>query len=133
MVLVCNLKPANMRGIQSQAMVLAATSPDGSRVSCRAGCAVTVVACGMLCWETEPGHAADGYTCRPGRRVSLWLHVCICCACCLHVLCMLCMQPPSQPTPAFDCNCKCRPWMPLKPVDACLPAAHQLPWVWELP
>ncbi|PRW21084.1 putative methionine--tRNA ligase [Chlorella sorokiniana] len=31
-VLVCNLKPANMRGIQSQAMVLAATSPDGSRV-----------------------------------------------------------------------------------------------------
>ena len=31
-VLVCNLKPANMRGIKSQAMVLAATSPDGSRV-----------------------------------------------------------------------------------------------------
>ena len=48
MVLVCNLKPANMRGIQSQAMVLAATSPDGSRVSRRAGCAVAVVACGML-------------------------------------------------------------------------------------
>jgi hypothetical protein len=32
-VLVCNLKPANMRGIQSQAMVLAATAPDGSKVS----------------------------------------------------------------------------------------------------
>ena len=32
-VLVCNLKPANMRGIQSQAMVLAATSPDGAKVS----------------------------------------------------------------------------------------------------
>ena len=31
-VLVCNLKPANMRGIQSQAMVLAATAPDGSKV-----------------------------------------------------------------------------------------------------
>ena len=33
-VLVCNLKPANMRGIQSQAMVLAATAPDGSKVRC---------------------------------------------------------------------------------------------------
>lgn len=31
-VLVCNLKPANMRGVQSQAMVLAATAPDGSKV-----------------------------------------------------------------------------------------------------
>lgn len=31
-VLVCNLKPANMRGIKSQAMVLAATSPDGTNV-----------------------------------------------------------------------------------------------------
>ncbi|ORX92752.1 nucleic acid-binding protein [Basidiobolus meristosporus CBS 931.73] len=29
-VLVCNLKPANMRGIKSHAMVLAATSPDGN-------------------------------------------------------------------------------------------------------
>lgn len=29
---LCNLKPANMRGVQSQAMVLAATSPDGSTV-----------------------------------------------------------------------------------------------------
>lgn len=31
-VLVCNLKPANMRGIKSEAMVLAATSVDGSTV-----------------------------------------------------------------------------------------------------
>ena len=31
-VLVCNLKPANMRGIKSEAMVLAATSADGSSV-----------------------------------------------------------------------------------------------------
>lgn len=31
-VLVCNLKPANMRGIKSAAMVLAATSVDGSTV-----------------------------------------------------------------------------------------------------
>lgn len=31
-VLVCNLKPANMRGVKSQAMVLAATSSDGSTV-----------------------------------------------------------------------------------------------------
>lgn len=31
-VLVCNLKPANMRGIRSQAMVLAATSADGEKV-----------------------------------------------------------------------------------------------------
>jgi methionyl-tRNA synthetase len=31
-VLVCNLKPANMRGIKSQAMVLAATSTDGETV-----------------------------------------------------------------------------------------------------
>lgn len=31
-VLVCNLKPANMRGIKSEAMVLAATSQDGSSV-----------------------------------------------------------------------------------------------------
>eukprot|EP00887_Chlorella_sp_A99_P004349 scaffold15.g4349.t1 len=29
-VLVCNLKPANMRGVKSQAMVLAATSADGT-------------------------------------------------------------------------------------------------------
>ena len=29
---LCNLKPANMRGVQSQAMVLAATSPDGLTV-----------------------------------------------------------------------------------------------------
>lgn len=32
-VLVCNLKPANMRGVKSHAMVLAATSPDGLKVS----------------------------------------------------------------------------------------------------
>ncbi len=31
-VLVANLKPANMRGVKSQAMVLAATSTDGSTV-----------------------------------------------------------------------------------------------------
>lgn len=31
-VLVCNLKPANMRGIKSEAMVLAATAPDGNSV-----------------------------------------------------------------------------------------------------
>lgn len=31
-IFVCNLKPANMRGIKSQAMVLAATSPDGNSV-----------------------------------------------------------------------------------------------------
>lgn len=30
-VLVANLKPANMRGVKSHAMVLAATSPDGSK------------------------------------------------------------------------------------------------------
>lgn len=34
-VLVCNLKPANMRGVRSEAMVLAATSADGGTV--RAG------------------------------------------------------------------------------------------------
>ena len=31
-VLVCNLKPANMRGVKSHAMVLAATSLDGLKV-----------------------------------------------------------------------------------------------------
>lgn len=31
-VLVCNMKPAKMRGVTSQAMVLAASSEDGSRV-----------------------------------------------------------------------------------------------------
>ncbi len=31
-VLVANLKPANMRGVKSQAMVLAATSTDGTTV-----------------------------------------------------------------------------------------------------
>ena len=31
-VLVANLKPANMRGVKSQAMVLAATSTDGTKV-----------------------------------------------------------------------------------------------------
>ena len=31
-VLVCNLKPANMRGVKSHAMVLAATSLDGLQV-----------------------------------------------------------------------------------------------------
>lgn len=31
-VLVCNMKPVNMRGTKSHAMVLAATSPDGSKV-----------------------------------------------------------------------------------------------------
>jgi tRNA-binding EMAP/Myf-like protein len=34
-VLVANLKPANMRGVKSQAMVLAATSPDGTMVRWR--------------------------------------------------------------------------------------------------
>ena len=29
---LCNLKPANMRGVQSQAMVLAASSADGEKV-----------------------------------------------------------------------------------------------------
>lgn len=32
-VLVTNMKPANMRGVKSHAMVLAATSPDGATVS----------------------------------------------------------------------------------------------------
>ena len=32
-VLVCNLKPANMRGVKSHAMVLAATSLDNLQVS----------------------------------------------------------------------------------------------------
>ena len=32
-VIVANLKPANMRSVKSHAMVLAATSPDGSTVS----------------------------------------------------------------------------------------------------
>lgn len=31
-VIVANLKAANMRGIKSQAMVLAASSPDGNKV-----------------------------------------------------------------------------------------------------
>ena len=31
-VIVANLKPANMRKVLSQAMVLAATTPDGSKV-----------------------------------------------------------------------------------------------------
>ena len=31
-VVLCNLKPANMRGVQSQAMVLAASSADGETV-----------------------------------------------------------------------------------------------------
>ena len=31
-VLVCNLKPANMRGVKSHAMVLCATSADGLKV-----------------------------------------------------------------------------------------------------
>ena len=31
-VLVCNLKPANMRGVKSHAMVLCATSLDGLKV-----------------------------------------------------------------------------------------------------
>jgi methionine--tRNA ligase beta chain len=31
-VLLCNLKPAKMRGIESQAMVLCATSTDGNTV-----------------------------------------------------------------------------------------------------
>jgi len=34
-VLVANMKPAAMRGVKSQAMVLAATSPDGERVPAR--------------------------------------------------------------------------------------------------
>ncbi len=31
-VVLCNLKPANMRGVQSQAMVMAASSADGEKV-----------------------------------------------------------------------------------------------------
>lgn len=31
-VLICNMKPVKMRGIESKAMVLAATAPDGSKV-----------------------------------------------------------------------------------------------------
>ncbi|KAG1675465.1 hypothetical protein FOA52_001764 [Chlamydomonas sp. UWO 241] len=41
-VVLCNLKPANMRGVQSQAMVMAATSADGAIVELvepPAGCA----------------------------------------------------------------------------------------------
>ena len=36
-VLVCNLKPVNMRGVKSHAMVLCATSPDGLKVCCSCG------------------------------------------------------------------------------------------------
>ena len=32
LVCVCNLKPANMRGVRSEAMVLAATSTQGDKV-----------------------------------------------------------------------------------------------------
>ena len=32
-VIVANLKPANMRSVKSHAMVLAATSPDGDKVT----------------------------------------------------------------------------------------------------
>lgn len=31
-IIVCNLKPVNMKGIKSHAMVLAATSPNGNIV-----------------------------------------------------------------------------------------------------
>lgn len=31
-VIVANMKPANMRGIKSQAMVLCASTPDGAKV-----------------------------------------------------------------------------------------------------
>lgn len=45
-VLVANLKPANMRGVKSQAMVLAATSPDGAKAG-------ALLRPGTLCFCTE--------------------------------------------------------------------------------
>lgn len=43
-VLVCNLKPVNMRGVKSHAMVLCATSTDGLKVGCN---------CGHWCHSTD--------------------------------------------------------------------------------
>ncbi len=60
-VLVCNLKPAAMRGVQSQAMVLAATSPDGATVSrwCLSGAAIKVrTCCGRVVEVKSNGIAA---------------------------------------------------------------------------
>lgn len=42
-VLVCNLKPANMRGVKSHAMVLAATSPDGLNVRIIVFITITII------------------------------------------------------------------------------------------
>lgn len=33
-VVLCNIKPANMRGVESQGMVLVASTADDSRVRC---------------------------------------------------------------------------------------------------
>ena len=48
-VIVANLKPANMRKVLSQAMVLAATAPDGSKVRPRAEHARLPVALQRAC------------------------------------------------------------------------------------
>ena len=73
-VLVCNLKPANMRGIQSQAMVLAATAPDGSKVWCllwvlgaRPACCVAAhaTAASHQMWLVLPCRPRPGSPCLP--------------------------------------------------------------------
>jgi methionyl-tRNA synthetase len=57
-LVVANMKPANMRGVQSQAMVLAATGADGrlELVEPPPGAAVGERCAALLCWP-GPGRA----------------------------------------------------------------------------
>lgn len=64
--LLCNLKPANMRGVQSQAMVLCASSEDGSKVRYAGGQAAVPLHARaaaltrrlhqwrLVCWQDAP-------------------------------------------------------------------------------
>ena len=58
-VLVANLKPANMRGVKSQAMVLAATSPDGAKA-----CSFLHPGTLLMAQQNAPLAGRDGGKCK---------------------------------------------------------------------
>lgn len=51
-VVVANMKPANMRGVESHAMVLCATSADGSKVRATEGGHIEFGAYSSPTWQT---------------------------------------------------------------------------------
>lgn len=92
LVCVCNLKPANMRGVRSEAMVLAATSADGDKVRRgRARCCVVrmVDTCKLMGFRIHSAVARELcglLACLPFLVTGVYLWICVSMSNCVCVL-----------------------------------------------